>query len=146
MTFTLFCMPATSASAEQLAYCSEPEGFGYVSNFGVVPESRAGWIPEKITGGSYKLVSNSGKYDLIYVDVTGEPYSTIGNGGFVEMVRSGLNNYTVMAGYEGDTFELYSFVKERDGAMKMHVLSSKGGMGQINKSTVMVGRCDYVKF
>ena len=95
---------------------------------------------------STKLVSNSGKYDLIYVDVTGEPYSTIGNGGFVEMVRSGLNNYTVMAGYEGDTFELYSFVKERDGAMKMHVLSSKGGMGQINKSTVMVGRCDYVKF
>ena len=136
----------SSVNAEELASCSNPEGFGYVSNFGAVPKDRSGWIPEKISSGRFKLVSDSEKLDLIYVDATGQPYSTNANSGFVKMLRVGPENYTVLAGYEGDTLELYSFVKERDGSLKMHILSSKGGNGQINKSTVMVSPCDYIKF
>lgn len=144
--FLLLGFSIKSSLAVELADCSEPKGYGYVSNFGAVPKDRAGWIEDKMSGGAFKVVTNNEALDLIYIDSSGQIYSTKGNGGFVHLLRVGPKNFTIMAGYEGDTLELYSFIEERTGDKKMHILSSKGGSGQINKSSVMVASCRAVDF
>jgi hypothetical protein len=147
LLFSLLAMSAT-AQAQELANCTNPAGFAYFAQKGLVDKKHAGWGEDKITGGIVTLKRLGDKdYDVLFVDSGKSIRSAKQEGGLVRLLRAGESDMTFLVFYPGQTIELYTFMRESDGSHTMQMLSSKGGdLAKIHKSGLMVGTCDRVQF
>jgi hypothetical protein len=136
----------TTALAEDIAVCHSPVGKAYYAFDGIVPQSKAGWQDDAITGGKYTLTRQGNDYDLLYVDATKRVVSTRASGGVVQLLRVGTNNFSALVYYSNSTIEIYSFIKEKSGKNTVHVMQSKGGDTPLQKSSIMIGRCEFINF
>ena len=147
LTMTLaLAMHQGLAFGESIASCKDPEGKAYFSFLGNIKKSSTGWDNDKITGGITSLQLTDGELDITFTDNRKQIFSTKSEGGSVSLVRIGPNNFSVLVYYENNTIEVYTFIKENDGQQIMHQLQSKGGLGLIHKSSVMISKCDYINF
>ena len=126
--------------------CHSPKGRAYYPNLGVVPANKAGWQDDAITGGLYTLTRQDKDFDLLYSDATKRVVSSKGAGANVIPLRIGTNNFTIFVYYNNDTIELYSFMKENNGNLSLHVIQSKGGEAFVQKSSIMIAKCDFIDF
>ncbi len=134
------------AFAEDLAICHSPSGKAYYAYNGIVPKDKAGWQDDAITGGTYTLTRQGKELDLLYVDATKRVASTKAQGGTVQLLRIGEGNFSVLVYYPNSTIEIYSFIKENSGKLTLHIMQSKGGDALLQKSSVMIGKCEVIDF
>jgi len=136
----------THALSDDIAVCHSPVGKAYYAFDGIVPQNKAGWQDDAITGGKYTLTRQGNDYDLLYVDATKRVVSTRASGGVVQLLRVGTNNFSALVYYSNSTIEIYSFIKEKSGKNTVHVMQSKGGDTPLQKSSIMIGRCEFINF
>ena len=134
------------ATAQEVANCHSPKGKAYFAHLGIVPQDKAGWQDDAVTGGAYTLTRQGKELDLLYVDSTKRVASTKAQGGTVQLLRIGERNFSVLVYYPNDTIEIYSFIKENSGKLTLHIMQSKGGNALVQKSSVMIGRCEFIDF
>jgi hypothetical protein len=134
---------ASNASAQILAKCFNPAGFGYFHEYGSADMSNYGWKDEKISGGVTLLEKMAdGKYDIKIIDVRNNLISLRGDGGEILLARSGTLDTTFIYIHPGMAIEVYSFWTGIDGRHRFSILSSKGGDDMIvHKSAALVGTC-----
>lgn len=132
--------------AENIASCRDPAGKSNYFFFGGTSKRLSGWDDDKITGGIISLQLKNGELDLTFTDVRKRIYSARAEDGVVQLFRTAPDNFTVLVYYEQSTFEIYTFLKEKDGNLVMHQLQSKGGLNQIHKSSLLVAKCDHINF
>ena len=137
---------STNAHAEDIAVCHSPVGKAYYAFDGIVPQNKAGWKDDAVTGGKYTLSRQGKDFDLLYVDATKRVASTRESGGIVQLMRVGQSNFSVLVYYSNSTIEIYSFIKEKSGKETIHIMQSKGGDTPLQKSSVMVGKCEFINF
>jgi len=136
----------TIVFSQEIAVCHSPKGRAYYPNIGVVPANKAGWQDDAISGGRYTLTKQGNDLDILYTDATKRVASSKGSGATVLPLRDGVNNFTILVYYQNDTIELYSFMRENSGALSLHVIQSKGGEALVQKSSIMVAKCDFINF
>jgi hypothetical protein len=137
---------SSHALAEDIAVCHSPVGKAYYAFDGIVPQNKAGWQDDAVTGGKYTLSRQGKDFDLLYVDATKRVASTRTSGGIVQLMRVGQSNFSVLVYYLNSTIEIYSFIKEKSGRETIHIMQSKGGDTPLQKSSVMVGKCEFINF
>jgi len=137
-----------AAQADELATCRAPTGHTYYHSKGVVPKEGSGWKSDGISGGVFSLVQGAdGSMDVLYVDARKKPISATQDGAVVRLIRSSKTNITVFVFYKEAMTEIYSFFLERDGSSKFTLLQNRTGDGAvIEKSSLLVGPCDPIKF
>jgi hypothetical protein len=140
------CLFASCSYAGEIASCQSPAGRAYYFNLGIVPDAKSGWENDKISNGSFTLVKSGQELDILFVDVTKKVQSSKANGALVKLLRIGDSNFTVLVYYENDTIELYTFARENNGRQTMHLMQSKGGDALVQKSSVLIARCDSIDF
>lgn len=136
----------TSASAGTIAACGPQKGYSYYPAAGMVPKGKDGWTDDQITGGSTTLTQTSkGKFDILFKDSRGEILSVRDDGGEITLLRQSGNEITVLVAYANgaQAAEIYSFIREANGRVKMLQLSSKGLSAAISipKAGVYVSNC-----
>ena len=136
----------THALAEDIAVCHSPVGKAYYAFDGIVPQNKAGWQNDAVTGGKYTLSRQGKDFDLLYVDATKRVASTRASGGIVQLMRVGESNFSVLVYYSNSTIEIFSFIKEKSGKHTIHIMQSKGGDALLQKSSIMVGKCEFINF
>jgi hypothetical protein len=140
-------LTATSASAQTVATCRNPEGYAYFHFAGILEKKDQGFIKDKISGGSVKIVKlANGKYDFVYVDIRNQPTSSLEDGAKIALMRTGATDATFIVYYFNNTIEIYTIWLDGDGQSRYDVMSSKGGSSSIHKSSVMSGECDPIDF
>ena len=114
----------------------------------MVEKADAGWADEKISGGVLTLVRTSnGTLDMLFIDVRNKPISMTQDGAKLVLLRSSDRSISILAHYPGATTEIYSFFQEKDGRNRYSVLTSRTGpQAAVEKSSVMVGLCDPIRF
>ena len=144
--FVLTTFVSSYAFSQDLAICHSPKGKAYYAHNGIVPKDKAGWQDDAITGGTYTLTRQGKEFDLLYVDATKRVASTKAQGGTVQLLRIGENNFSVLVYYPNSTIEIYSFIKDNSGKLTLHIMQSKGGDALLQKSSVMIGKCEVIDF
>lgn len=143
---TTLLAAATTASAGTVAACGSQNGRAYYPAAGMVPKGKDGWTDDRITGGSTTLTQDAkGEFDILFKDSRGEIRSSRDDGGKVIPLRRSENEITVLVAYPdgAQAAEIYSFIREVDGRIKMLQLSSKGLSAAIAipKAGVYVADC-----
>jgi hypothetical protein len=141
----LLCIPV-SATAADVAVCSNPSGKGYYPYVGVLDKKSSGWIDEKITGGLTTLRKlGQGDYDLLYVDATQTIVSARQDGGRVVRLAKGESSASFFVAYAAGVVEVYTFLVDKSGKAEFTVVTSRAGDDVFMvKSSVMRGDCQYV--
>lgn len=143
---TLILAFSTFANAVDIASCSNPDGYAYYAQAGVVRKADSGWKKDGITGGKINVVmDDKNKYDLLYIDTQKGINSSKADGAQLLVIRASSRDFVLLISYS-TTSELYSFWKDDEGKFQYSHLQSKGAGLAITKSSVMVGRCDYIDF
>ncbi|MDD0812973.1 hypothetical protein PSQ20_21740 [Curvibacter sp. RS43] len=134
--------------ADEIATCRAPSGHTYYHAKGNIPKDKAGWQSDGISNGVFSLVQVAdGNFDVLYIDARKKPISAVQDGAVVRLIRASATNLTVFVFYREAMTEIYSFFSERDGGNKFTVLQNRSGDGAfIEKSSLLVGQCDPIKF
>jgi hypothetical protein len=140
-----FAMPSF---ATDIASCSKPRGKSYYPELGLLSKKDAGWTDDEIAEGTTKLIKlNNGGYDILFVDSSKQIISSTNDGGNVLMLNYGENIVSFLVLYPEKTAEIYTFLKNKSGDLEyIHVLSRAGDSVPLPKSSLMVGKCDYINF
>lgn len=143
-------LATTGANSQQaeIATCRSPAGKVFRHFSGILEKADAGWSDEKISDGVLTLVRTSnGTLDMLFIDARNKPISMTQDGAKLVLLRSSDRSISVLAHYPGATTEIYSFFQEKDGRNRYSVLTSRTGpQAAVEKSSVMVGLCDPIKF
>jgi hypothetical protein len=132
----------TAFANTQIASCQKPEGYSFFPFIAPVSKSDSGWTKDKTTAGKTTLVKSGEEYDILFTDSTPRGImSSKADGGRVVLLRKSSKDIAVLVAYQNVTF-IYTFWQTADGKFEYSEISSKGGM--VSKSSVMVGKCDYV--
>lgn len=130
----------------QIASCHDPKGFAFYPFIDPVPKNKSGWTDDAITGGITTLIRiGANDYDLLFTDAYKRIISSKQDGGLVKVIRAGTNEITVLILYS-NIVEIYSFWKAKDGQLQYSIIQSKGLGNPIYKTSVMVGKCDFINF
>jgi hypothetical protein len=148
LLFTLFLLIGNSVFAKDIASCSNPTGKVYYPELGLVNKKNSGWDDDKISNGITKLVKlDNGEYDILFVDSSKQIISSKNDGGSVLMLNYGENVVSFVVLYPKKTAEVYTFLKNNSEELEyIHVLSRAGDAVLLPKASLMVGKCDYIKF
>jgi len=138
----------TSGFAADIASCSDPEGYAYFPETGLVGKEGSGWSADRISGGIVKLVKLSdGEYDVLFVDATKDIISARGDGATILPLNVGESAFSVLVVYPGKTAEVFTFLRTTSGGLEfLHVTSRAGDEVPIAKVGVMRGPCSYIHF
>jgi len=104
---SLLCVP-TILQAEILAVCGASEGHAFYIPGPLVPEKEAGWLEDKISGGTFQLIRSGDDYDIIFTDATGGTLSAKGDGGEIIAFKSSRGDLIVTILYPL-AIETYAF-------------------------------------
>lgn len=143
----LLCIAGHAYSAE-LATCRSPVGKSYFHYSGLTDKKGSGWTDDKIGNAVFTLTqADDGTFDVLYVDVRGNPISSSQDGAIVRPLRKGASSISVLVFYPSNSTEIYTFFTEKDGSHKVALLQSRNGDGAIvPKSTLLVGPCEPIRF
>lgn len=146
LALVAFMIAATAANAETIVACGEQKGHAYYPEAGLVPKDKAGWINDQISDGSTTLTQDAnGDFDVLFKDSRGEVISSRDDGREIILIRKSINEIAVLVVYPSgaQAAEIYSFICEADGGVKMLQLSSKGlSVGRaVPKAGVYVAKC-----
>lgn len=141
-------LASIQACAIEVASCSNPTGFAYYAEAGLVSAKDSGWSNEKITGGITKLSKDEkGEYDILFVDTRKQIISAREEGAHVLPLNRAQSAVSMLVVYPGKTAEVYTFLQNNSGRLEyLHTLSRAGDGVSITKSSVMQGPCDYINF
>ena len=144
----LLALFAASIHAQEITTCRNPSGKSFFHYSGIVGKAQSGWTDDKITGGVVTLVKGrDNKFDMLYLDVRGKPISMMQDGADIRLLRLSPDTITLLAYYQGNTTEIYSFFSEKDGKNRYTVLTNKTGGGvYLPKSSLLVGECEPIRF
>ncbi len=134
--------------AQVITTCSDPEGFAYYHDSGIVGKKDAGWKKDKITDGRFTLKKlPDSKFDIQIFDANKRSFSLKDDGGEVIFMRAGDNDATFLYFYPGKAIEIYTFWQDSTGQFKYDLVQSKGGESTpVHKSSVLVGSCSKINF
>lgn len=86
-------------------------------------------------------------FDILFVDATKQIISSVADGGVVIKNSSGENSASFVVIYPRKTIEIYTFIKNKNGAYEYtHVTSRSGDEVPIIKTSVMRGDCGFIDF
>jgi hypothetical protein len=147
----LSALLATAGAHSQqadIAACRSPAGKVYRHFSGTAEKADAGWSDDKISEGVLTLVRTpTGTLDMLFIDVRNKPISMTQDGAKLVLLRSSDRSISILVHYPGATTEIYSFFQEKDGRNRYSVLTSRTGpQAAVEKSSVMVGLCDPIRF
>ncbi len=133
---------ATCARAGIVTSCSEPEGYAYYEKGPFVSKSKAGWVPDRITGGRYILTREGDELDIIYVDAAKRTVSSREDGGKVILVTDKPGTLVLIVNYPEMTIETWVFKIDRDGKGTVMVSMHRyGDSAMIKRTLVMRAPC-----
>ena len=91
--------------------------------------------------------TSNGTLDMLFIDARNKPISMTQDGAKLVLLRSSDKSISILAHYAGATTEIYSFFQEKDGRNRYSVLTSRTGpQTVVEKSSVMLGVCDPIRF
>lgn len=105
-----------AARSEVITSCSEPEGYTYYAEAGVVSKAQSGWTKDGITGGRYVLVRYEGKYDILFTDATKRTLGTREDGGEIIEVTDKPGTLVLLVVYPEMSVETWTFKLDESGA------------------------------
>jgi hypothetical protein len=69
--FLLILIFSRNVFAVDIANCSNPSGYAYYPELGMIDKKMSGWNKDKISNGITKVTRNDkGEYDIVFVDAT----------------------------------------------------------------------------
>lgn len=145
--FALTLLISNIGWTQVIANCRDPVGNAYFPNKGIIAKKDSGWSKDKTSGGlfTFKKIGKN-EFDILYVDIRKNIYSSAERGGKVLLLRQSEFELATLVYYPNDTIEIYTFYKTNDSKYEFTHLQSKGGDLDISKSAVMVGSCDKIDF
>ena len=134
------------ANANEIASCSGPQGQAFFPLRGENAKNATGWQKDDIPNGRITLAKAGGdKLDILYIDSRRQMMSVIRDGGKILPIRGTENEISVLAVTEDQT-EIYTFWRNKEGRLEFSVLQSRGGKSLNPKTSIMVGKCDFIIF
>jgi hypothetical protein len=146
--FLLILIFSRNVFAVDIANCSNPSGYAYYPELGMIDKKMSGWNKDKISNGITKVTRNDkGEYDIVFVDATKNIISSREDGGGVFLLNQGKSSFSILVVYQGKTAEIYSFLKNNSGKLEyLHITSRAGDLIPIAKSSLMQGECSFIDF
>ncbi len=145
-----FCLIFTnevSAKSQPVTFatCGPLEGWSFYHYSGMMKKEQAGWQKDSIKKGkfSFKFLGDR-KFDILIQDAAGTLFSLVQDGGTVIPLRFTKDNVALVHGSGDGVVEIYNVFRESDGTVKMSLMQNKGGSVLIQKSSVLIGNCDYL--
>jgi hypothetical protein len=128
------------------ATCGPLEGWSFYHYSGVMKKERAGWQKDSIKKGkfSFKFLGDQ-KFDILIEDATGKLFSLSQDGGTVIPIRFKKDNIALVHGSVRGVVEIYNVFRESGGTVKMSLMQNKGEGVLIQKSSLLIGNCDYLE-
>ena len=134
---TTFLITNNSYS-ETFLTCDSPKGKGYYYKGPLISKKLAGWGDDGISKGSFSLIKNKEKFDILYKDTSGKLVSSTADGGLVVLLGNNMKNYSFLVSYPNVTAELFTFnIKNKKLAYSQH----KYGSAIMDKSVLFVANC-----
>jgi hypothetical protein len=147
LILAMFSALSFPALAQDIANCSGARGQAYFPFAGVVSKDKSGWREDAISGGKIIVRKLGAKeYDIIYNDATRSGVSSRNDGGYVLFARGGSQDFSLIVVYPNATTEIYSFWRTTDNQFQYSHAQNKGGSAPVPKTSVLIGRCDYINF
>ena len=132
------------AFATIIAACSNPAGYAYFPNYGLIQERDSGWTDDAITGGITQLVQEeNGDFDIMVLDSTQTIYSSRNEGAMVIPFSFNESQVSVLVVFMGETVETYSFIKTASGKNEF-LMTQNRTKGVIPKFSLYRGECSFV--
>lgn len=146
--FFILFLTVSFANAQVITTCTDPEGFAFYHDAGVVGKKDSGWKKDKITDGRLTLKRTAeNQYDIQIYDANKRTFSLREDGGEVIFMRAGQNDATFLHFYPGKAIEIYTFWQDSTGQFKYDLVQSKGGASTlVHKSAVLIGSCSKINF
>lgn len=120
-------LTAPPAAASVLARCGVSEGVSYFLPGPGIPDSEAGWRPDRVSGGGLLLISDQGGVDIVISDAAGTR-SAKADGATVIGMPSGEGKVLVLVVYPlASVAETYVFSLDRSGAGVVVWTSARAG-------------------
>ena len=128
----------SNAYAQTLLTCDAPKGKGYYYQGPLISKKLAGWGDDGISKGSFSLIKNKEKFDILYKDTSGKLVSSTADGGLVVLLGNNMKNYSFLVSYPNVTAELFTFnIKNKKLAYSQH----KYGSAIMDKRVLFVANC-----
>tara|TARA_B100000963_G_C22368839_1_gene554925 strand:- start:172 stop:630 length:459 start_codon:yes stop_codon:yes gene_type:complete len=129
---------SSNVYAETLLTCDAPKGKGYYYQGPIISKKLAGWSDDGISKGSFSLIKNKDKFDILYKDASGSLVSSTADGGYVVPLGNNMKNYSFLVSYPNVTAELFTFnIKNKKLAYSQH----KYGSSMMDKRVLFVANC-----
>lgn len=127
-----------AAYSQTLLTCDSPKGKGYYYPGPLVSKGNSGWGDDGISSGSFALIKNKDKFDILYKDASGNMVSSTADGGYVIPLGHNLINYSFLVSYPNKTAELFTFnIREKKLSYSQH----KYGSPMMDKRVLFVASC-----
>ena len=97
------------AYSQTLLTCESPKGKGYYYQGPLISKGTTGWADDGISRGSFSLIKNKDKFDILYKDASGNMVSSTADGGYVVPLGHNMINYSFLVSYPNETAELFTF-------------------------------------
>ena len=130
---------SNSSYANTLLTCDAPKGKGYFYEGVMIPKNQAGWSDDGMSKGSFSLIKNKNKFDILYKDASGALVSSTADGGMVVPLGNNKINFTFLVSYPNITAELFTFnIVKKKLAFSQH----KYGSSMMDKRVLFVANCN----
>jgi hypothetical protein len=142
-----FISIAQSAHADNLANCSNSEGYGYFVAHGMITEKNAGWDKEKISDGSITLSRTTTGYDILFMDSRKAIVSSVADGAKVMLMSHTKDDAIFLVAYPNTgTVEIFKFFQDSTGAKRYAFTTTRSNAAPIAKMSLLVGDCTSIDF
>ncbi len=143
---SIFC--GSHALSQSIATCGKTEGYSFIHHQGIINKKDSGFIKDKISIGLTTLQKKTdGGYDILMVDARNKIISLTQDGGEILLMRKGSKDATFLHFFKGRVIEIYTFWIDTENKAHYDLIQSKGGDEMpIHKSSVLIGRCEEIKF
>ena len=144
--FLLAVSNSSFVHSQTIATCSNPQGYAFHHYHGLVKKEDSGFLKDGINNGTFTFVKlDSGEYDVLLMDAAKRVFSLKQDGGKIFHFRSSSRDVTFI--HANLALEVYTLWVDKNGSAFFDLLQSKGGVeAPIHKSSLMVGKCDFINF
>ncbi len=136
------------ANAKVIAHCGVSNGYAFYPKYGIAAKNKdAGeWTKDRISNGQFSIsLSDNGKFDVLFKDVSGGIFSTVADGGQIILLGKTTDSLSLFVGYPNKSAETYTVYRTIEGKTEMMWTQNKFGV-ILPKVAAFIASCRYFKF